>query len=74
MPRAFYFVQPQGASLDGLNDLDNRVVNLRTHPLAVEGAKKPWDNIALTGPMQGKYLYRTAQARNVLPFALVNRR
>ena len=72
VPRAFYFVQPQGASFDGLSDLAERVVNLRTHPLAVEGAKKPWDNISLTGPMQGKYLYRTALARNVLPFALVN--
>ncbi|MEO5606693.1 MAG: N-6 DNA methylase [Polaromonas sp.] len=72
VPRAFYFVQSQGASLDGLTDLADRVVNLRTHPLAVEGAKKPWDGIALTGAMQGKYLFRTALARNVLPFALVN--
>lgn len=72
VPRAFYFVQPQGVSLDGLTDLADRTVNLRTHPLAVEGAKKPWDGITLTGPMQGKYLFRTALARNVLPFALVN--
>ncbi len=72
VPRAFYFVQSQGASLDGLSDLAGRTVNLRTHPLAVEGAKKPWDGITLTGPMQGKYLFRTALARNVLPFALVN--
>lgn len=72
VPRAFYFVQPQGASLDGLTDLSERTVNLRTHPLAVEGAKKPWDGILLTGPMQGKYLFRTALARNILPFALVN--
>ena len=72
VPRAFYFVQPQGASLDGLTDLADRVVNLRTHPLAVEGAKKPWNEISLTGAMQGKYLFRTALARNVLPFALVN--
>ncbi len=72
VPRAFYFVQPQGAPLDGLADLADRTVALRTHPLAVEGAKKPWDNITMVGPMQGKYLYRTAIARNVLPFALVN--
>ena len=72
IPRAFYFVQPQGFSLNGLADLADRVVNLRTHPLAVQGAKKPWDGIVLTGPMQGKYLFRTALARNVLPFALVN--
>lgn len=72
IPRSFYFVQPQGASLDGVPDLAQRVVNLRTHPLAVEGAKKPWNGIMLSGPMQGKYLFRTALARNVLPFALVN--
>ena len=72
VPRAFYFVQPLGASFDGLTDLAERVVNLRTHPLAVEGAKKPWDGINLSGAMQGKYLFRTALARNVLPFALIN--
>lgn len=72
VPRAFYFVQSRGASIDGLTDLAERTVNLGTHPLAVEGAKKPWDDITLTGPMQGKYVFRTALARNVLPFALVN--
>ncbi len=72
VPRAFYFVQPQGAALYGLTDLTDRVINLRTHPLAVDGAKKPWDEISLTGAMQGNYLFRTALARNVLPFALVN--
>lgn len=72
VPRAFYFVQPQGLPLAGLTDLAERVVNLRTHPLAVEGAKQPWDGIALSGAMQGQYLFRTALARNVLPFALVN--
>ena len=72
IPRSFYFVQPQGASIDALTDLVDRVVHLRTHPLAVDGAKKPWKNIVLSGPMQGKYLFRTALARNLLPFALVN--
>lgn len=72
IPRAFYFVQPQGIALENLADLSGRVVNLRTHPLAQQSAKKPWNDIALNGPMQGKYLYRTALARNVLPFALVN--
>ncbi len=72
VPRAFYFVQPQAALPEGLTDLAVRTVHLHTHPLAVEGAKKPWDGITLTGLMQGKYLFRTALARNVLPFALVN--
>jgi len=72
VPRAFYFVQPVGLGLNDLGDLADRTVNLRTHPLALEGAKKPWDGISLSGTMQGKYLFRTALARNVLPFALVN--
>lgn len=72
VPRAFYFVAPQGITISAQTDVRERVVNVRTHPLALEGAKKPWDGIALTGQMQGRYLFRTALARNVLPFALVN--
>lgn len=72
IPRSFYFVEPQGATISAQTDVRDRVVNLRTHPLAVDGAKKPWDGIWLTGQMQGHYLYRTALARNVLPFALIN--
>lgn len=71
IPRAFYFVEPQGTVISAQTDVDERVVNLCTHPLAVQGAKRPWDGISLTGQMQGQYLYRTALARNVLPFALV---
>lgn len=72
VPRAFYFVEPLGLVINAQTDVGERVVNLHTHPLALEGAKKPWDGISLTGQMQGQYLYRTALARNVLPFALVN--
>lgn len=72
VPRAFYFVEPQGAAIDVAMDVRERIVNVRTHPLALQGAKKPWDGISLTGQMQGRYLFRTALARNVLPFALVN--
>lgn len=72
VPRAFYFVEPQGIVISAQTDVRDCIVNLCTHPLAVDGAKKPWDGISLTGQMQGHYLYRTALARNVLPFALVN--
>ena len=72
VPRAFYLVEPQGITVTAQTDVSQRIVNVRTHPLALEGAKKPWDGISLTGQMQGKYLYRTALARNVVPFALIN--
>lgn len=71
VPRAFYFVEPLGSAIDASTDVRGRIVNVRTHPLALRGAKKPWDGISLTGQMQGQYLFRTALARNVLPFALV---
>lgn len=72
VPRAFYFVEPQGMAVNAQTDVSGRTVNIRTHPLALDGAKKPWDGISLTGSVQGQYLYRTAIARNVIPFALVN--
>lgn len=72
VPRAFYFIDPQNGPISSVTDMRERVVNVRTHPLALEGAKKPWNGISLTGQMQGQYLYRTALARNVIPFALIN--
>lgn len=72
VPRAFYFIEPQGAAISAATNVRDRIINIRTHPLALEGAKKPWDGISLTGQMQGRYLYRTALARNVVPFAMLN--
>ena len=72
VPRSFYFVEPQGMAIGAQTDVSERTVNIRTHPLAMDGAKKPWDGISLTGAVQGRYLFRTAIARNVIPFALIN--
>lgn len=72
IPRAFYFIEPQNGAISQQADVRERIINVRTHPLALEGAKAPWKGISLTGQMQGRYLYRTALARNVIPFALVN--
>jgi hypothetical protein len=73
VPRAFYFVEPQALTVDVTTDVTGRTVNIRTHPLALEGAKKPWDGISLTGAVQGPLPSTAAAiARNVSPFALVN--
>ncbi|MEO6972437.1 MAG: N-6 DNA methylase [Rhodoferax sp.] len=72
VPRAFYFIESQSGPIGPNVDVRERIINVRTHPLALEGAKKPWNGISLTGQMQGRYLFRTALARNVLPFAMVN--
>ena len=68
VPRAFYFVKVDSEMLD----LAGRVVSVRTHPLARQEAKKPWDDITLTGRVNGEFLFRTATARNIVPFVLVN--
>ena len=68
VPRAFYFVKVDGSEAQ----LAGRVVSVRTHPLARQEAKKPWDDITLTGRVDGCYLFRTALARNVVPFVLIN--
>ena len=68
VPRAFYFVAVDG---DG-GDFTGRVLSVRTHPLARREAKKPWDDITLDGHVHGEFLFRTALARNIVPFVLIN--
>ena len=68
VPRAFYFVQIDGSEAQ----LTGRIVSVRTHPLARQEAKKPWDDITLVGRVDGDYLFRTALARNIVPFVLIN--
>ena len=72
VPRAFYFVEPKATVLPPQADLRGRLLGIKTHRLAEEGAKKPWNDITLHGQMPGEFLFRTAIARNVLPFVLVN--
>lgn len=68
VPRAFYFVKVDGDE----RSFTGRVVSVRTHPLARQEAKKPWSDITLAGRVQGEFLFRTALARNIVPFVLIN--
>ena len=68
VPRAFYFVKVDGDD----RDFAGRLVSVRTHPLARQEAKKPWDDITLEGRVHGEFLFRTALARNIVPFVLIN--
>jgi type I restriction-modification system DNA methylase subunit len=68
VPRAFYFVRVDGDT----QNLARRVVSVRTHPLARREAKKPWDDITIEGRVHGEFLFRTAAARNIVPFVLIN--
>ena len=69
VPRAFYCIAPAQNEVGG-RDLNWReIVNCQTDPLVLRGAKKPW-NIVFEGRLETKYFFRTAIAKNMVPFAL----
>lgn len=70
VPRSFYFVETDGA-LEGDSDED-RVLNLRPSHSMLRDAKPPWKELAISGRMEARYIFRTAVSKNVLPFSLVN--
>lgn len=65
-PRCFYFVdidQPYSGSLH------NRLLLFKSSQAALKEAKAPW-KITLQGTASTRFLFRTALANNILPFAL----
>ena len=69
VPRAFYCIAPAQNEVGG-RDLNWReIVNCQTDPLILPGAKKPWDMV-FEGRLETKYFFRTAIAKNMVPFAL----
>src|SRR6185436_12436101 len=69
-PRAFFFVE---LDQELPPDFHDRVVNVRTSASAKEEGKGKWKQIPpLGGRMESRFLFRTARAKSVLPFALVN--
>lgn len=67
VPRAFYFIELNGAQPD---DWDDRVLSIMTSPSIQPDAKLPWKGVSLTGRIESSFLFRTALSRNIFPFAL----
>lgn len=66
VPRVFYFVdidQPYAGSLQ------NRLLLFKSSKAALKEAKAPW-KMTLQGTANTRFLFRTALANNILPFAL----
>ncbi len=66
VPRVFYFVdidQPCAGSLQ------NRLLLFKSSQAALKEAKAPW-KMTLQGTASTRFLFRTALANNILPFAL----
>ena len=68
VPRNFYFVELEQEA----PDLEDRVVQVRTSRVTLPEAKPPWKAFTLAGRVHTRYLFRTALAKNILPFTMVN--
>lgn len=68
LPRNFFFVHIP--DLVGGIDPD-RVCWAETDPDQAKLAKKPWDEISMSGSVEGRFVCSTALSRHLLPFTLL---
>jgi methylase of polypeptide subunit release factors len=68
VPRNFYFVEPASDP----PDLTNRVITVQPDAEQLKHAKKPWKHFERQGRIHTRFLFRTALAKNLVPFALVD--
>jgi antitoxin component of RelBE/YafQ-DinJ toxin-antitoxin module len=67
VPRAFYFVE--------LNqpippDFDDRIINIKTDESVKADFKANWNGLEFSDRIESDFLFRTALAKSILPFAL----
>ncbi|MBE0538998.1 MAG: SAM-dependent DNA methyltransferase [Ignavibacterium sp.] len=66
-PRVFYFVD---INQELPEDFEDRIVNVKTALTIDADSKKPWKGLTFTGKVESKFIFRTALAKSILPFAL----
>src|SRR5665213_995433 len=69
VPRSFYFVEP--AEVDSTKALSGQVINFKPSLSMLRDAKEPWKELGISGRMEREFIFRTAVAKNILPFCLV---
>ncbi|AFN74288.1 Endonuclease, putative [Melioribacter roseus P3M-2] len=69
VPRCFYFVDLDQETPDDFRD---RILNIKTSEAIKNDAKKPWKGLEFKGKIESRFLFRTALAKSILPFALYN--
>jgi hypothetical protein len=67
VPRTFYFVRV--SDLDGKPQEDTAYW-AETDPEQAALAKKPYDDISLSGRVEGRFIYSTVLGRHIWPFAI----
>jgi type I restriction-modification system DNA methylase subunit len=71
VPRNFYFVQIDDRAYP-FKSWSKRVTNLITDPSNDKDGKAPWKGFKLCGYMDAIYVFRSALAKNILPFAAIH--
>ncbi|MBV6419554.1 MAG: hypothetical protein DAHOPDDO_00777 [Ignavibacteriaceae bacterium] len=66
-PRAFYFID---VNQELPKDFEDRIINIKTTSTIDADSKKPWKGLIFTGKVESKFIFRTALAKSILPFAL----
>ncbi|RYF87455.1 MAG: restriction endonuclease [Chitinophagaceae bacterium] len=66
-PRAFYFVE---LNQETPPDFEDRIINVKTTEVIQQDAKVPWKGMHFEGRIESRFLFRTALAKNILPFCL----
>ena len=69
VPRCFYFIDIE-QNLP--KDYDDRILNIKTSDAIKKDAKKPWKDVEFRGKIESRFIFRTALAKSILPFALYN--
>ena len=67
VPRCFYFIE---LTQETPKDFEDRIINIKTSEAIEADAKKPWKGLKFTGKIESKFIFRTALAKSILPFAL----
>jgi methylase of polypeptide subunit release factors len=69
VPRSFYFVESEPPLPDNWQD---RILQFKTSSSILRDAKMPWKSLTLSGRINTNFLFRTALAKNIVPFVLIN--
>lgn len=66
-PRAFFFLK---LNQETPPDFADRIINIKTSEQIQTDAKVPWKGLDFSGKVESQFLFRTALAKNILPFNL----
>ncbi|EDN71553.1 conserved hypothetical protein [Beggiatoa sp. PS] len=68
-PRSFCFLESEQMLP---HDLTDRIMQFKTSTSILREAKRPWKSLTLSGRINTNFLFRTALAKNIVPFVLIN--